>query len=140
MRLTTYIIVVLTTQVDRVHVHAAIVGPVVSERDEELDANLRGGIYHLVEGLDVDGRGPIGEPLENNIRVAGPFASVFGQPIWVIRNILVIESPGAKNFQTGLLRGSEPKFDVRLVLTKMLGANNITVVRKLQVLTLLKGK
>ena len=73
---TTYIVVVLPTQINCIYVHTAIVGPVVSERDEQLDADFGGRIDDLIKGLDIDRGGTVGEALEDDLGVAGPFASI----------------------------------------------------------------
>ena len=67
---------VLPTQVNRVHVHAAIVRPIIGESDEQLDANFGCCIHHLVEGLNVNGRGTIGKSLEDDLGLASPFTTI----------------------------------------------------------------
>lgn len=53
-------------EVDGVHVHATVVGPVVRQSNNELHARLLRCPYNLVEGLNVDG-GPVEVPaLEHN--------------------------------------------------------------------------
>lgn len=58
---------VLPAKVNSKDVHTTVVGPVISEGDNEFDSDLSGGIDYLVKLGDVDGRSAIGPPLENSI-------------------------------------------------------------------------
>jgi len=88
--------VVLAAKVDGVHVHAAVVGPVVSEGDDELDAGLLGGVDDLVEALDRDGGLAVVPPLEDDLG-GGALAAVLGETGGVVGGVLVVEAPGAEN-------------------------------------------
>lgn len=55
----TNIIMILSAKVDRVDIHATVVRPVVSEGDDELDADLGSSIDYLIEFGNVDARSSI---------------------------------------------------------------------------------
>lgn len=50
-RSSTNVIMVFSAQVDGGDIHAAVVGPVVGERDDQFDAHFLGDLNHLVECL-----------------------------------------------------------------------------------------
>ena len=103
-------------QIHRVNIHPAIIGPVVRQRHNQLNAHLLRGIDHLVERLQVDRRRPVRPPLEHDLRVSGPFAAVVRQPAGDVRAVLVVEAPGAEGLEPGVFGGGEAEFDVVLVL------------------------
>ncbi len=89
---------VLAAKVDRVDVHAAIIGPVVSERNEELNPSLVRGLYNLVEARKVNGARAVGVPhLEDDLGRAGALVAIVGQATRNVGAILVVEPPGAED-------------------------------------------
>lgn len=67
---------VLASKVDGVDVHASVVGPVVGECDDELDADFAGRVDDFVEGLNVYRGLAVRPALENDFSPAGTFAAV----------------------------------------------------------------
>ena len=106
---------VLSPEINGVDVHAAVVGPVVGQRDNELGADLLRGVDNLVEGSQIDDGGAVSlEPLKHNLgRFAG---AVLGQPVGRVGAVLVIEAPRPEDGQPGIPGGCQPLFDVCLVL------------------------
>lgn len=47
----TNVVMVFSAQVDGGDIHAAVVGPVVGERDDQFDAHFLGNLNHFVECL-----------------------------------------------------------------------------------------
>ena len=114
----TYVVVVLAAEVDGVHVHAAIVSPVVSQGDDELHAGLGGGVDDLVEGLDVHSRLAVVPLLEDDLGGAGTLVAVLGKALGVVRGVLVVEAPGAEDLEAGVLGGGEALLDIGLMLRR----------------------
>ncbi len=70
---------VLATKVDRVDVHAAVIGPVVGQRNEKLDSELVSGLHNLVEAREVNRGRAVGVPqLEDDLGRAGSLAAIVG--------------------------------------------------------------
>jgi len=113
----TYIIVILAAEVDGVDVHAAVVGPVVGQGDEEFCAHLDGGVDDLVEGGDIDLGCSVGvPPLKYNVGRTGALVSVAGQASGNSSAVLFVEAPGPEDAQAGIRCGGEALFDICLVL------------------------
>lgn len=99
----TYIVMVFAAEVDSVNIHATVIGPVVRERDDELDSDLGRGIHNLIEAGDIDGRGPVRiPPLEDDLGRACPLPSVLRQASGHVGPVLVVESPRAENSEASL--------------------------------------
>ena len=107
---------VLSTKIDSIHVHAAIVGPVVCKSNDEFDSGFLSSSHHLVEWLKVDCGLSIVPPLQNNLGFACAFSSILWESTGNRRYVSVVETPGAKGIQTGLFSRCKPEFHVRLVL------------------------
>ena len=104
---------VLPAEVDRVHVHAPVVGPVVGQGDEELGAHLGGSVDDLVKGRDVDVGGAVGiPPLEDHVGRAGTLIAVIRQAVGHASAVLVVEAPSSKDGETGLFGCGQALFDV----------------------------
>lgn len=108
----TYVVMVLAAEVDGIHVHATVVRPVVRQGHNQLYAGLRGPVYHLIEGLDVDCGLAILPHLEVNLSLAGALAAVLGETLRVVGGVLVVETPGAEDAQAGILSRGEALLDV----------------------------
>jgi hypothetical protein len=112
-----HIIMVLPAQVNRVDVHAAVVGPVVGKSNNKLDADVGGGGDYSVEGINVDDRRAVGgPPLEDYFGIACAFVAILWQSVRVIGHVFVVKLPGAENSKPGSLGGSEAALDIGLVL------------------------
>jgi hypothetical protein len=109
--------VVLAAKVDGVHIHTAVISPVVGQSHDELDANFLSGLDNLVEAADVNGGRSIGvEPLEDNLGRPGALAAILGQATRDVGAVLVIEPPSAENREAGLLGRFQALLNVLLVL------------------------
>lgn len=105
----------LEAVVDRVDVHAAVVGPVVRQGDNKLHSRVLRGLDDLVQGGEVDLHGAVRqEPLENGLLVS---LAVLGEAVGVIGGVLVMEPPGAEHGETGVERGIHARLDVTLGLS-----------------------
>ena len=110
---------VLSPQVDSVNIHAAIIGPVVRQRNDQFHTGFRRCVDDFVETADVDRRFPVRPPaLEDDFCATGSFAAVLGQTGWVVGGVLVVEAPGAENVEAGFLCGGETELDVCLVVVE----------------------
>lgn len=109
---------VLAPKVDGVHVHAAVIGPVVRQSHNELDVRVQGCVDHLVETRNIDGWLAIIPQLEDNLRGSGAFATVSRKSLRVVRGVLVIEAPGPEDIEPCVLGGSEPLLNIGLVLSQ----------------------
>lgn len=108
---------VLAAGVDSVDVHAAIVGPVVGQGDEELDAVLGGGIDDLVKARQVNGGCPVRlEPLEDCVGRTRALGAVGGQSRRVVGPVLVVEAPGPEDGEASLLGSGQTSIDIGSVL------------------------
>ncbi len=107
---------VLEAEVGGVHIHPAVIRPVVRQGDNEFQAYFRGRIDDLVELGDVDGRRAVVPPLKDSLRTAGAFVAVLGEAVRVVRRILVVEAPCAEDFESCLFGGRHALLDVGLVL------------------------
>ena len=94
---------VLPAEVDSVHVHTAIVGPVVGQSNNELDIRLGGAFNHLVETREINCRLAILPPLEHAIVLA---TSVLREPTGVVSDILVVETPSAEYTKPRVMSGA----------------------------------
>jgi len=111
--------VVPPSEVNSVDVHAAIVGPVVGQGNDELDVRLESRVDNLVKRSQVDGRSAIFvEPLKHD--VVGLAGAIVGQSVLDVGAVLVVEAPRPKNCQSSGLGGCQPLFDVGLVLICLL--------------------
>src|SRR5687768_5204702 len=108
----THIVVVLTAEVDGIHIHASVIGPVVCERNDELDASFSRSINNLVEWRDIDDRCSIGPDLEGDLIAA----IVLRQARRIISSILVVEAPGTHHFESCLTGGRHAFDSVGIVL------------------------
>ena len=107
------------SEVDSVDVHAAVVGPVVGQRNDELDVGLECCIDNLVQGGQVDGRSAVlVEPLKHD--VVGLAGAIVGQSVLDVGAVLVVEAPCPKDRQSSGLGSCQPLFDVGLVLKGLL--------------------
>lgn len=97
--LKTNVVVVLASKIDGVDVHASVVGPVVRECYDELDADFASRVDDFVEGLDVDRRLSVRPALENDFSPAGTFAAVLWQAFGDVCDVLIVEAPRAKHVQ-----------------------------------------
>jgi hypothetical protein len=97
--------VVVEAEVGGVHVHSAVVGPVVRQGDNEFDADVRGRNDDLVELGDVDGRRTVGPPLEDSFGIARAFVAVLGIPIRIVCDVLVVEAPCTEDFESCFFAG-----------------------------------
>jgi hypothetical protein len=106
--------VVASAVVDGVDVHAAVVGPVVGEGEDELDAGGLGGLDDVLEDAQVNGDGAVGlEPLEDS--VVGT-SVVPGEAAGDVGAILVVEGPGTHDLETGADGGVGAGDDILLVV------------------------
>lgn len=96
---------VLSTKIDSVDIHASIIGPVVCESHNELDAGLARGIDNFVESRDINRRLAILPALENDWSASSTFTAVLWKSSRIICDVLVIETPRSEDIQTSLLRG-----------------------------------
>lgn len=99
----TYVVVILPTQVDGVYIHASVIGPVVRKSHDQLDADFTRGVDDLVESFDIYGRLTVSPALEDHFCTSGAFTAVLRQTGRVVGNVLVVETPCAKDFETGFL-------------------------------------
>jgi hypothetical protein len=111
--------VVFAAKVDRVHIHAAVVSPVVGQSNDELDANFISSLDNLVEAADVNGGRSVGvEPLEHNFGSPSALTTIVGQATRDVGAILVIETPSAENREPSLLGRFQAFLNVVLVLIR----------------------
>lgn len=110
---------VLPAEVDSVHVHAAIISPVVGQGHNEFHVGLGRGVHYLVEWLHVNSWLAILPKLEYDLRRAGALATVLRETLGVVSGVLVVEAPGAENLEAGVLGSGEALFDIVLVLLEM---------------------
>lgn len=106
---------VLAAEVDRVHVHATVVSPVVRQGDDQLHSDVSSRIDHLVEALNVDRGHAVLPKLHDNLGRARALAAVLREALGIVGGVLVVEAPGAEDLQAGLLGGGEALLDVGLV-------------------------
>ena len=108
---------ILAAQVHGVDVHAAVVGPIVDKRDDQLHSRLLCRVDHLVKWLQVDGGCAVRPPLEDDVGGTSPFASIVRHATVGGGGVLVIETPGTKDLQARALCGRESQLNVGLVLS-----------------------
>lgn len=87
---------VATTEVDRVYIHAPVVSPVVSERDDQLDAGLLCSVDYFIERCEVDCRVAILPPLEHNARVSSTFSVIVRKAPINMSPVLIVDAPGTE--------------------------------------------
>lgn len=108
------VVVVFAAQVHGVDVHAAIVGPVVGQGDDELDAFFGGGVDHFVKGRDVDGGFAVGEPLEDDfVRTS---IAILRKTTRDCGCVFVVEAPCTEDIETCLFGCGQTLFDICLCL------------------------
>lgn len=107
---------ILSPEIDSIHVHTAVIRPVIRQGDDELDPDLLGSSHDFVERLQIYGRLPVIPPLENHSSPAGAFASILGESIGVRGNVAVVETPCAEDVEAGFFGRCKPELDVGLVL------------------------
>lgn len=107
---------VFSPKVDRVNVHASIIGPVVRECHYQFDPGLGCGVDNFVKGRHINCRLAVCPALEDDISAAGTFSTVLWKPFWDVCDILVVEAPSTEDVQASFLCGGQTQFDVCLVL------------------------
>lgn len=109
---------VLSAEVYGVHVHTAVIGPVVCQRNNELGADLLSSVDHLVKMRNVDlGCAIAVPPLKDNLGRAGTFAAIVGKAARYKGPVLIVETPGPKSGETCLFRGCQTLLNVGLRLS-----------------------
>lgn len=112
----TNIVVVFSTKVDRVNVHASIIGPVIRECHYQFDPGLACGIDDFVKGRHINRRLAVCPALEDDFSPTSTLSTVLWESFRDVCDILVIEAPGTEDVQASLLCGGQTQLDVRLVL------------------------
>ena len=112
----TNIIVILTPEVDSIHIHTAVIRPVVRQSHDELDPDLLSSSHDFIKRLQVDSRLSVIPPLENHSSPAGAFASILRESVGVRGHVAVVETPCAEDIEAGPFGRCKPEFDVGLVL------------------------
>jgi hypothetical protein len=110
----TYIIVILPPQVNSIHIHPPIIGPIVRQRDDQFHADFRRRVNDFVETRHVDRRLAVLPALENDFRGSRAFAAVLGQASRVVSGVFVVEAPCAEDCEAGFLCCGQAEFDVGL--------------------------
>lgn len=90
---------------------------VIREGDNELHASLLRSGDHLVEGLKpvhtcVDRWLPVVPPLENNLCFTSALSTVLRKTTGDRRYVLVVETPGTEDLETGILCGKQALLDI----------------------------
>ena len=116
----TNIIVVCSAKVDRVNVHASVVGPVVRECYYQFDSGLGCGVHNFVKGCHIDRRLAVCPALEDDLSTSGAFSTILWKSFWDVSDIPVIKTPGTEDIQASLLCGGQAELDVCLVLSSEL--------------------
>lgn len=107
---------VLPAQVDSIHIHPAIISPVVRQRDNQLNPRPLGSPDNLVEWFEVNHRRAVVPPLEDDLGCSGAFAAIIREAPFNGCDVFIIEPPCAEDIEAGFLCGGEAEFDVGLVL------------------------
>jgi hypothetical protein len=116
----TNIIVVFSTKVDRINVHASVVGPVVRECHYQFDSCLGCGVDNFVKGCHIDRRLAVCPALEDDLSASGAFSTVLWKSFWDVCDIFIVEAPSTEDIQAGLLCRGQAELDVCLILSSEL--------------------
>lgn len=103
---------VLATEISGVDVHTTIVCPVVGQSNNELHPGLLSSSNDLVEWLQVDLLSTVVEILHDIVGSTCALTAILRESTSDGGAILVVETPGAEDLQSGLLCSSETSLDV----------------------------
>jgi len=107
---------VLATDVGGVDVHPAIVGPIVGEGHDQLDACIGRSVDDLVEGRHIDRPLALCPSLEDDLGTTSAFSAVLRKSVRVVGDVLFVETPSTEDLQASLDSRGHAEFDIGLVL------------------------
>ena len=103
----TNIIVVFSTKVNSVDVHASIIGPVVREGHYQFDSGLGCGVDNFVKGRHINRRLAVRPALKDDFSATSTFPAVLWKSFWDVCDILVVKAPSTENVQASFFRSGQ---------------------------------
>jgi hypothetical protein len=103
---------VLATELNSVHVHTTVISPVVSQGDKKLHVGFLSRCDYFVKWRQIDFGFAVFPPLHDIWTGSGTLSAILWEATNYGSAVSIIETPGAHNVQTGLLRGSKTLFNV----------------------------
>lgn len=112
----TYIVMVLSTQIDCVDIHTTIIRPIIGQCHNELDASCRRTINDPVELRYINSGLAVLPPLKHRFVRSRLTRAILWEAIRVMGDILIIESPCPEDAEACIIGDIQAGFDIILIL------------------------